>query len=186
MTAFVGAVSLPCDSATVIVMLEPATARVKHRGSRRYRLAIGAVLLVLASSLFGFPSWATNCYGYNGGSSNASLFWNSVSEWRLRICITKHGIDAKDHVDGLTPLHWAAWFAADPAVIAVLIEAGAELEGRDDNDWTPLQWASFRGKPAVVTALIEAGADLEPRDDEMEWTLLHFATGNRYRHVPGL
>ena len=142
-------------------MLDTTAARVEHRRWRRYSHAIGTGLFVLASSLFGFPSWAANCYGYTGGNENADLFWNSVSEEKLRYCIAKHGIDAKDHVNGSTPLHWTAMYAADPAVIAVLIEAEAKLDVRDDRGWTPLQRASGGGRLAVVAALIETGKTLK-------------------------
>ena len=147
------------------VCLDAATARVEHRSWRRYSHAVGAVLLVLASSLFGVPSWAANCYGYTGGSVNADLFWNSVSEEKLRYCIAKHGIDAKGHLIGSTPLHRAAVYATDPVVIAALIEAGADLEARDQFERTPLHaGVQFGNHHSMVDAPIEAGANLEARD----------------------
>ena len=70
-------------------------------------------------------------------------------------------------------LHWAAKGNKNPAVIAVLLDAGADLKARDTRfgllradpkGWkrglTPLHWAAKDNEnPAVITALLDAGAD---------------------------
>ena len=59
-----------------------------------------------------------------------------------------------------TPLHWAAKHSMFPEVVQVLIQAGAELEAKTNNDCTPLHWAANGCKSVqVVQALLEAGAD---------------------------
>jgi ankyrin repeat protein len=45
-----------------------------------------------------------------------------------------------------------------------LIADGADLNARDENDWTPLHCAASNKNPAVVEALIAAGADIKARD----------------------
>ena len=66
-----------------------------------------------------------------------------------------------------TPLHRAAMYNENPAVIAALIAAGADLEARDKNDNTPLHEATaFNWNAAMTEALIEAGANLEALNDD--------------------
>ena len=59
----------------------------------------------------------------------------------------------------------------DPSVIAVIMDAGANVEARDKYGWTPLHFAKA---PSVIAALVDAGANLEARTEE-GWTPLHVA-----------
>ena len=60
---------------------------------------------------------------------------------------------------GHTPLHLASAWARDPAVIALLIGAGADIAALDQDNHTPLHYAALDNEnPAVVVALVEAGA----------------------------
>jgi len=47
-----------------------------------------------------------------------------------------------------------------------LIEAGANIEARDEDGETPLHSAARRGNHAVMQALIKAGADPAARDED--------------------
>ena len=85
-------------------------------------------------------------------------------------------------------LHMAAGHARDPGVIHTLLQAGALLDGRDGEGYTPLHRAAATGEPAVIQALLEAGADANRRVetfgalnpwDPRDWTPLHLAAGNR-------
>ena len=84
-------------------------------------------------------------------------------------------------------LHTAAGHARDPGVIHALLQAGAPLDGRDAEGYTPLHRALATGKPAVIRALLEAGADVGRRVkvyeadfswDPKAWTPLHLAARN--------
>ena len=47
-----------------------------------------------------------------------------------------------------------------------LLEAGADLEARNENGWTPLHKAArYSGHPGRIVALLKAGADLEARTE---------------------
>jgi len=51
-----------------------------------------------------------------------------------------------------------------PEVVKVLLDAGADLDARDRNGWTPLytavsSWMVLRDGPAVVKMLLDGGAD---------------------------
>lgn len=68
---------------------------------------------------------------------------------------------------GFTPLHNAAGWSANPAIIETLVAAGAEVNARDRDGDTPLHNAArFNDNPAVITALLDAGADAAARDDD--------------------
>ena len=60
---------------------------------------------------------------------------------------------------GRTVLMWAAQYNKDPAVIKVLVNAGADVNAKDRAGRTALMWAEqFNRKPEVIAALVEAGA----------------------------
>ena len=66
----------------------------------------------------------------------------------------------------------AMW--SDPAVCRVLIDAGADIETKDEKGRSPLHCACKRGALDVVKMLIEAGARLATKD-ENERSPLHYA-----------
>ena len=66
--------------------------------------------------------------------------------------------DVTEGVNGGTPLHVAA-FNGHLAVVKVLVEAGAKVNPRDNDGWTPLSQARDQGFPDIV-----------------EWLKLHGAT----------
>jgi ankyrin repeat protein len=75
-------------------------------------------------------------------------------------------IDAGD-VYGLTPLYWASHdrHFKDDSVVRLLLERGADVNARSDNDGsTPLHRASRFGALKVVRLLLEYGADIEAVD----------------------
>ena len=69
---------------------------------------------------------------------------------------------------GRTPLHvatdWPGYFPAGPAVVAMLIAAGADPNARAGTGpgaETPLHWAASSDDVDVAAALIDGGADIE-------------------------
>ena len=68
---------------------------------------------------------------------------------------------------GRTPLHEAAAYASNPAVIELLVAAGADVNARDLNGYTPMHSAAwYNHRPEVMAALIAAGANLNARDPD--------------------
>ena len=65
----------------------------------------------------------------------------------------------------------------DGAVVAALPDAAAAIDlNHPDNDgWTPLIIASYRGKPEVVRVLLAAGADKDRRNNDgktaLDWAI---------------
>ena len=79
-------------------------------------------------------------------------------------CLKTKDPNARDD-KGRTPLHTAAMVSKEPAVVAALAKAGAELDARDGEGRTPLHLAALFGKsPAIVTALVKSGADIDGLD----------------------
>ena len=82
------------------------------------------------------------------------------------------------------PPHAAAAHARDPAVITAMLQAGADLDARDEWDNTPLHDAAESGTPEVVRALLAAGADVNARPRHFDSfsgagnTPLHYAARN--------
>ena len=52
-------------------------------------------------------------------------------------------------------MHWSAAQSHDP-VVKVLLEAGANIEAKDDVRWTPLDYAKRGGHTGCVALLEEA------------------------------
>ena len=74
--------------------------------------------------------------------------------------------DARLAATGETPLHHAAQYNANPALVDALVAVGADVgaTGGDLLD-TPLHYAAQHNpNPAVVEALVEAGADVNARN----------------------
>jgi uncharacterized protein len=93
---------------------------------------------------------------------------------------------------GRTPLHivsdWPGYFPNGPAVVALLIGAGADPDARstdDEHGETPLHWAASSDDADVAAALIDGGADLETPDGSIG-TPLDNAVGYACWHVARL
>jgi hypothetical protein len=86
------------------------------------------------------------------------LLLNQSAESHAAIALDLEGLefDLRD-ADMATPLHRAAEFSRDPALIDALVAHGADLEARDARGRTPLRAAERN--PVAAAALIAAGAD---------------------------
>lgn len=85
-----------------------------------------------------------------------------------------------NQMPGSTPLHFASVWARDPAIISLLVRAGADVNALDDSGGSPLHAAAQSAdEPAMILALAEAGAELDVWVPGIHspygWTPLHFA-----------
>ena len=107
----------------------------------------------------------SDCEGYLPETEETTImhFWNSVSEARVRTCVQLLGSRSRTE-SGYIPLHLAAKYSAEPAVVSALLEAGADPNARASGGLTPLHAAIRHDADlAVVSALLEAGADPNAR-----------------------
>ena len=84
-------------------------------------------------------------------------------------------MNAED-TNGNTPLHLAAQGNPTPAVLEVLLKAGAKLNAKSTYDWTPLHSDFFakNPNPALLEVLLKAGIDVNAKTTDGS-TLLHSA-----------
>ena len=126
------------------------------RFSGQIVMVISFCLTVLAA-----PMAAMDCADWN-----SSKYFRVAGVEHVAACLAS-GADPNARNKHGEPLHWAAASNKNPAVIAALLDAGADIEARNDA-WegaTPLHEAVDSNKnPAVITALLDAGADIEARD----------------------
>ena len=86
--------------------------------------------------------------------------------------------DERDEA-GCTPLHDVAESNDSPAVIWILLDAGAWVNARDaGNDRTPLHYAAANNNnPTIITALVDSGADANARIAGLGYTHCTVRTG---------
>jgi len=82
--------------------------------------------------------------------------------------------NAGEGTNTLSPLQWAAAHG-HLAAIAVLLKAGAHVDGIGAYQWTPLMNAAMNGHTAAMDALIAAGADVHLAR-KYGYTALHYAS----------
>lgn len=90
-------------------------------------------------------------------------------------------VAAKDDTDR-TPLHWAAR-GTSHAVLAVLVEKGADLNALDRGGIAPIHSLASRGDTAGLTLLLDKGADVNLASAQGETALHHAARAGRVEAV---
>ena len=81
------------------------------------------------------------------------------------------GVDVSAGQDGTTPLHGAVAEGRDK-MAAALVQAGVEVDGRDDDGNTALIVAAWKGNAELTKLLLDAGADVDATD-HTGWAALH-------------
>ena len=125
-----------------------------------------------------------------GRDCGTPLFW-AQNEHTAALLI-RHGADVnasqcftyRDYfgacgMGGFTLTHFHTFYGHTP-VLKLLIESGAEVDGRDFWKRTPLHYAGMQGHVQVVELLLLGGAEVEAKDAE-GWTALAWAVRNGHR-----
>ena len=136
----------------------------------------GTIGRVLAAGWLGFltapqvSAQAPNCKQWN-----TDEYFKTATVENVTACLVA-GADVNalgEHA--VTPLHFAAGYTENPAVIEALLKAGADPMVRINGKRTPLHLAAgYNENPAVIESLLKAGAELEARGLYGE-TPLHMA-----------
>ncbi|KAJ3095881.1 hypothetical protein HDU96_001016 [Phlyctochytrium bullatum] len=117
-------------------------------------------------------------------STKLSLFLSEKSQGTtLSKLSQRRTIDFDGFSRTWTPLHVAA-YCGHAAVCRVFLEAGADVNCRDNNDETPFIYAARRGHLSVVKVLAEKDADVEARGALAE-ALLHRAVEEGHVDIVG-
>jgi ankyrin repeat protein len=97
------------------------------------------------------------------------------------------GADVEDVAENaamVRPLH-SGVAGRDPAVVEALLQAGADVDVRQQGGYTPLMGAAAGGVVEIVTMLVEAGADNDETNDEGK-TALDIARDHGHAHLEEL
>lgn len=131
--------------------------------------------------------WFVGCMGAASAAEVSCDDWNTESFFRragvgdIARCLKAGArLNVRDK-SWNRPLHYAAKYNGNPAVITTLVKAGADVNAKNSAMYlrkglTPLHLAALYSKsPAVLEALIKAGADLNNWDGQWAATPWHVA-----------
>src|SRR5437870_12087215 len=98
-------------------------------------------------------------YIREGGDVNDFQFGCSylhlADELPMVECLVKAGVNLEAvNFDGRTALYYFSW-RNKQHIVYFLVDNGAKIEVKDDNDWTPLHEASYNGNMNLVRYFVE-------------------------------
>ncbi len=108
--------------------------------------------------------WGADANGVLEEATGETPLLRAVRRRRIEAAraLIEAGADANQmDVQGRAPLHEAN----SGEIAALLLDAGADIEGNASLLWNPLSWACGRGADEVAFLLIERGATIEPEND---------------------
>ena len=147
-----------------------------HRAARERNPAVAALLQELGADPALVDDSGTAADPASCGRWPDPVFFHLATAGIVARCLEADAeVDSEAHYDevrspsgrlelygaGSTPLHVAAGWTRDPAVIALLVSAGADVNARNRGDYAPLHYAARdNSDPAVIAALVAAGAEV--------------------------
>lgn len=120
--------------------------------------------------------WPTPVFFFNATADNVARCIEAGSDVGIKVQYDRvRNLSGRieSYAAGSTPLHVAAGWTQDPAVVELLINLGEDINARNRASFSPLHYAARDNtEPAVIAALASAGADVNA-----------WATGSMRRHV---
>lgn len=128
------------------------------------------LLIVMIMSV----SWAQN----RGGARTDEFFETTEEFLDSGADIDGVFVDPDDSYENADGMTWLMYVAAlnYSASAQLLIDAGADLEAGDNDDWTALMWATWGASVETLEVLLEAGADPDAVDVWGCTALMHVST----------
>ena len=80
------------------------------------------------------------------------------------VLLSVHGLEAKDTLNGYTPLDLAVFAAKHKEMVQLLVTKGGNVNARAASGATPLFWAVLRGQRDDAAFLLEHGANVNTPD----------------------
>lgn len=93
---------------------------------------------------------------------------------------------ALDDDDAKAPLHSALEGGDGGAIVRALVRAGADVDARRGDGWTPLMLASHAGDAALVELLLDAGADVHATRSDGQVSAVAIAVHRQHAAVLAL
>ncbi|TMW58398.1 hypothetical protein Poli38472_009957 [Pythium oligandrum] len=176
------------DILAVVLSAGASLAPENDAGQTAMRIAIEAALGGFVRLLLTYGG-DVNALDSDGQSLLHLVAMYNVIEDDVHLEVMSHALnlDVRD-ANGNTPLHLAAAYESLEVTIA-LIDAGADVNARNDYEATPLHLAAPNGYDTIVQLLIQHGADVNAVDSDGNTPLItatfvtqsavgHFACGD--------
>lgn len=103
-----------------------------------------------------------------------TVLYHALESYQLRAEVIQLLLDAGVNMD-YTPLTWAIRYRVAPEIVAMLIEAGADVNERDENGTPALNTAVRFRRNQLIDIILRSGAEINAADESSGRTALALA-----------
>ena len=157
------------DAGADIEAKDPCGQSPLHCASEKGEIAIVKVLVEAGAEVCARDNYGNTCL-------KCAACYGHTETVRYLVGLKEVDVNQRDCM-GCTALRSTAG-TVHADVVEVLIDAGADIEAKDDVGYSPIRWACIHGYIAVVKVLLKAGAKVCHADNEGDYTCLDLAANN--------